>query len=134
MVDLAIGVILGSAFNKVVSSLVADIIMPPLGLLLGRVDFSAFVLHLHLPGEKGVIPWRVGAFVNTLLDFTIIALVVFGVIKIMNRLRHTSYEPRTKRCSECQMEIPLKAKKCGHCCTAFTQEKTLYQGDGKGQR
>lgn len=123
MVDLAIGVIIGTAFGKVVSSLVSDVLMPPLGMLLGGVDFSALSLKLNLPGSTSApVELKYGLFVNTLIDFLIIAVVIFLVIKCMNKLRlfpAKEAAPITKNCPECLMEVPIKAKKCGHCCSTF---------------
>jgi large conductance mechanosensitive channel len=121
MVDLAIGVIIGTAFGKIVSSLVSDVLMPPLGLLLGGVDFSNLSLKLNLPGSAGQpVELKYGLFINALIDFLIIAFVIFLVIKAMNRLRPAPVPPQiTKECPECLMEVPIKAKKCGHCCSVL---------------
>jgi large conductance mechanosensitive channel len=114
IVDLAVGVILGVAFGKVVSSLVADILMPPVGLLLGGVDFTSIMIPL-----KGTAAIRLGSFIQTTIDFLIVALVVFMVIKV---LAHYMPKPAavvsTKDCRECAMPIPVTAKRCGHCCQA----------------
>lgn len=115
MVDLAIGVIIGGVFGKLVSSLVSDILMPPIGMLLGGVDFSSMSVNL---GATPPVEIRYGVFINTLIDFLIVSLVIFLVIKTMNRLRPPPEKPvTTKTCPECQMEVPVKAKKCGHCCS-----------------
>jgi large conductance mechanosensitive channel len=125
MVDLAIGVIIGTAFGKVVSSLVSDILMPPIGMLLGGVDFSALSLKLSLPGSTSApIEVKYGLFINTLIDFLIIAVVIFLVMKGMNKLRIIPAKaslPVTKNCPECLMEVPIDAKKCGHCCSPLQQ-------------
>lgn len=121
MVDLAIGVIIGAAFGKVVNSLVNDIIMPPIGVLLGGVDFNnlAFTIHPATATTPAVLI-KYGAFISTLVDFGIIALVIFMVIKAMNKLLPPPVvEPATKDCPECLMSIPVKAKKCGHCQTTL---------------
>lgn len=127
MVDLAIGVVIGTAFGKVVSSLVNDIIMPPLGLLLGGIDFSQFLIKMHLPGSpKPPVDWKYGIFLNNILEFLIVALSIFLVIKLMNKLyKQKEEKPKTQDCPECRMPIPLDAKKCGHCCTVLksTEEK-----------
>lgn len=117
VVDLAIGVIIGAAFGKIVNSFVSDIIMPPIGVMLGGVDFSSLAITIHeaTPGHPAVLI-KYGAFINTLIDFGIIAFVIFTVIKIMNKwLPPPTVEPVTKECPECLMLIPAKAKKCGHC-------------------
>lgn len=117
MVDLAIGVIIGAAFGKVVSTLVSDVIMPPIGLLVGGVDFSSLSLTLkEAAGEHAAVTIRYGVFLNTIIDFLIIAFVIFVVIKFMNRLKtEEPVVPTTKECPECLMTIPAAAKKCGHC-------------------
>jgi large conductance mechanosensitive channel len=118
MVDMAIGIIIGAAFGKVVSSLVSDVIMPPLGLLIGGIDFNQFVYKMHIPGTSAApVELKYGAFINNLIDFLIIAGVIFFIIKAMNKLRwHEEKEaPQTKDCPECRMSIPFDAKKCGHC-------------------
>lgn len=133
MVDLAIGVVIGTAFGRVVSSLVSDIIMPPIGLLLGGVDFSKLAINLHIPGmSHAPVELKYGTFVNTLVDFFIIAFVIFAVMKLMNRLRLTGTPevpaaPTTKECPECMMSIPIGAKKCGHCCSPLTSSESSIQ-------
>lgn len=120
MVDLAIGVIIGTAFGKVVSSLVSDVLMPPIGMLLGGVDFSALSIKLSMPGSSSTpVEIKYGMFINTIIDFIIIAIVVFLVIKGMNRLRPAPAKEAsaTKDCPECFMAVPINAKKCGHCCS-----------------
>jgi large conductance mechanosensitive channel len=123
MIDLAIGVVIGAAFGKVVSSLVSDLIMPPIGLLLGGIDFSQLSIKLESPIKASApVEIKYGVFLNTIIDFLIIALVIFLVIKFMNRLRKKSPQvevPVTKPCPECFMEVPVNAKKCGHCCSVL---------------
>lgn len=115
VVDLAIGVIVGASFSKVVSSLVADIAMPPLGLLIGGMDFSGFYIVLK-PGSNGQPPLilNYGVFINTLIDFFIVAWIVFFVIKMMNRM-HLSSLLGTKECPYCISPIPSKALRCKFC-------------------
>lgn len=113
MIDLAIGVVLGAAFGKVISSLVSDVIMPPLGFLMQGVDFNR--LTFKLSGGPNPAEIKYGAFITSLIDFFIIAVIIFFVIKMMNKLRLRSEEAKNKDCSECLMSIPIKAKKCGHC-------------------
>lgn len=115
VVDLAIGVILGASFGKVISSLVADVAMPPLGILLGGVDFSGF--HITLRKAEVAIPAVIlnyGVFLNTLIDFIIVSSVVFVVIKIMNRIHLTSLLG-SKECPYCLSAIPQKATRCKFC-------------------
>lgn len=124
VVDMAIGFIFGAAFATFVKSLVENVIMPPIGLLLGKVDFSQ--LYIALDGnsyatfselEKAGAPAiKIGLFMNDTISFLILGFVVFMFIKSYNKLKPTP-EPaaKTKVCSECAMEIPVAAKKCGHC-------------------
>ncbi len=118
MVDLAIGVIIGTALGKVVSSLVSDVIMPPIGLILGGVDFSALAFKLSLSPKGTPVEIKYGLFINTIIDFFIISVVIFIVAKGMNRLHLSNADILVKRnCPECCMTIPAKAKKCPHCCS-----------------
>lgn len=126
VLDLAIGVIIGGAFGKIVSSLVDDIIMPPIGLLLGKVNFAD--LYINLSGtdypslaaaqEAGAPTLNYGLFLNSIIQFLIIALVVFLIIKQVNRLMKPKEAPAalaTKTCPFCQSEIAVKATRCPHC-------------------
>lgn len=121
VVDLAIGVIIGAAFGKIVSSFVNDIIMPPLGVLLGGKDFNSLAIKIHeASGDTPAVFIKYGTFINTIVDFAIIAFVIFVVIKALNKLLPPKpQEPTTIDCPECLMPIPAKAKKCGHCQTKF---------------
>ncbi|MGW8256124.1 MAG: large conductance mechanosensitive channel protein MscL [Thermoguttaceae bacterium] len=110
-VDMAVGIIIGGAFGKIVSSLVNDVIMLPIGRLLGKMDFSS--LALNFDGSPFI---KYGSFINSLIDFTITAFCIFVVVKQMNRLRPApAAEPTTKTCPYCLSAIPLKATKCAHC-------------------
>jgi large conductance mechanosensitive channel len=130
VLDLAIGVIIGGAFGAIVSSLVNDIIMPPIGLLLGKVDFTNLYVVLAgtvQPGTSlaearklaGVVTWNYGVFINVAINFLIIAAVIFLVVKGANRLRRkpepAPAAPTTKECPYCFSAIPLKATRCPHC-------------------
>src|SRR5690349_19026025 len=127
VVDLAVGVVIGAAFGKIVDSLVKDILMPPIGKLLGGVDFSNLFLvlgsgsypSLKAAQDAGAATLNYGLFVNAIINFVIIAFALFVVIKGINRLRRQEAAapppPTSKLCPQCQMEIPLKATKCGHC-------------------
>ncbi len=125
VIDLAVGVIIGAAFGKIVTSLVEGIIMPPIGLLLGKIDFaSLFIVLDHSKGAplsladakaKGIPVIAYGAFINDLVNFVIIGFVIFLLIKIVNRLRRK--DPSTKDCPECLTSIPLAATRCAACCT-----------------
>jgi large conductance mechanosensitive channel len=126
VVDMAVGIILGGAFGKIVTSFVGDVIMPPIGLLLGNVDFSNLVVILReKTASAEAVTINYGLFVNTLLDFVIVAFSIFMVIKQMNRLKKADVAPvvevTTKDCPKCLSTIPLKASRCPHC-TSEIQE------------
>ena len=125
VLDMAVGIIIGSAFGKIVTSLVGDIIMPPIGLLLGKVNFND--LYFSLDGKSyaslaaakaaGAPTINYGMFVNTILDFVIVAFVIFLVIRQMNRMMPAvpAAPPSTKDCSFCASSIPVKASRCPNC-------------------
>ena len=126
VMDLAVGVIIGAAFGKIVSSLVEDVLMPPLGQLLGKVDFSG--LYLSLDGKSydsltaakaaHAATLNYGVFLNTVVNFLIVAFCVFLMVKWINRFTAKpapAATPTTKDCPQCAMSIPLAAKRCGHC-------------------
>ena len=126
VLDLAVGIIIGSAFGKIISSFVNDIIMPPIGLLLGKVDFSNLFVTLSGDSYKtlqeaqaaGAVTINYGVFLNTVVEFLIIAFVIFIVIRQINRLSKTNpapTEPTTKLCPHCCTEIPVQASRCPHC-------------------
>jgi large conductance mechanosensitive channel len=129
VVDLAVGVIIGGAFGKIVSSLVNDVIMPPLGLLMGGADFSNKWIILHAAKVdpvtgKEIVPQSVlkyGLFINNVIDFLIVAIAIFAVIKLMNMARRGASpppppgEPTTKECPMCLSTIAYKARKCPQC-------------------
>jgi large conductance mechanosensitive channel len=121
VVDLAVGVIIGAAFGKIVTSLVNDIIMPPIGILMGGVDFSDLVVTLKdAVGETPAVTLNYGVFISTVLDFMIVAFAIFVMIKQINRFKRKE-EPAppppvsTKECPRCCSVIPLKATRCPHC-------------------
>lgn len=127
VVDMAVGIMIGAAFGKIVSSLVNDILMPPIGFILGKVDFSN--LFISLSGHyktlaeaqaAGAPTINYGVFLNTVLDFLIIAAVVFFlIVRPMNRLRKVKEvapaAPTTKECPYCYSTIPIKARRCPYC-------------------
>ena len=117
VVDLAVGVVIGGAFGKIVTSFVNDVLMPPIGMLLGGVDFSSFVVTLKQAVDKTpAVTLSYGKFFNTIFDFLIVAFCIFLVVKAMNSLkREAPAAATTKVCPECAMDVPLAAKKCGHC-------------------
>jgi large conductance mechanosensitive channel len=111
VLDLAIAVIIGSAFGKIVSSLVNDIIMPLIGLVTGGINFSQRTSTIG----QAVITW--GVFVQTIIDFLIVALVIFLIVKTANKLKKAPAltDPTTKECPYCLSTIPIKATRCAHC-------------------
>jgi len=120
VIDMAVGIIIGGIFGKIVSSLVNDVIMPPIGMLLGNVDFSnlAITLQENTAGAEAVTI-KYGVFINNVLDFIIVAFVIFMVIRQMNRLKKKqeapSAEPTTKECPKCYSIISIKATRCPNC-------------------
>ena len=131
VIDMAVGIIIGAAFGTIVKSLVNDIIMPPIGLLLGDVDFaSLFILlksgspaapYVSLADAQaaGAVTINYGLFVNAVVSFLIVALVMFLLIRGMNRMKREEEappaEPTTKECPYCLSTIPIKASRCAHC-------------------
>jgi len=129
VVDMAVGIIIGGAFGTIVKSLVSDVIMPPIGLLLGGVDFSDLFITLKdgstagpyatiaSAQEAGAVTIGYGLFINSLISFLIVAFAVFLLIKSINKLQkqEQAAEPTTKECSFCCSSIPLKATRCPHC-------------------
>ena len=117
VVDMAVGIVIGGAFGKIVSSLVSDILMPPIGLLLGHMDFTHLAVTLKAKtAESAAVTLNYGMFINTIIDFIIIAFAIFIVVKQMNKL--TKEEPKApteKDCPQCLSRIPIKATRCGHC-------------------
>ena len=130
VVDMAVGIIIGAAFGTIVNSFVNDLIMPPIGLLLGNVDFASLFTVLKegkvaapyasLADAKaaGAVTLNYGVFINTIISFLIVAFAVFLVVKNVNRLKREEQapaEPTTKECPFCLSVIPVKAVRCGHC-------------------
>ena len=131
VVDMAVGIVIGAAFGAVIKSLVADVIMPPIGLLLGNVDFSnLFVtlkagkvagpyVSLAAAQAAGAVTLNLGLFINTIVSFVIVAFAVFLLVRGINQLRREQEAPpavpTTKECPYCLSEIPLKASRCPHC-------------------
>jgi large conductance mechanosensitive channel len=131
VVDMAVGIIIGAAFGAIVKSLVDDVIMPPIGLLLGSVDFSNLFITLkqgaaagpyatlELAKKAGAVTLSYGAFFNTIVSFVIVAFSVFLLVKGMNKLKRQQEAapaaPTTKECPHCLFTIPIKATKCAHC-------------------
>ena len=126
MIDMAVGIIIGSAFGAIIASLVNDVIMPPIGLLLGKVDFANLFIDLSGKGfpsvtaakAAGAATLNYGAFINTLINFIILAFVIFLVVRAINKLkRPPEVKPAapTKECPYCISAIPLKATRCPNC-------------------
>ena len=124
VLDMAIGIIIGGAFGKIISSFVSDVLMPPIGLLLGGADFSNFFVNLTgdeatlaAAQEAGSVTINYGVFFNTVLDFLIVAFAIFLLIKQVNRFKkeEPAPDPTTKECPHCLSEIAIKATRCAHC-------------------
>lgn len=125
VLDMAIGVIIGAAFGKIITSLVSDILMPPIGLALGKLDFSNLFIdlsggnHPTLAAAKqaGAATINYGLFVNTVIDFVIVAFVIFLLVRQVNRMRPAPPPPppSTRDCPYCLTAVPLQASRCGHC-------------------
>ena len=137
-VDLAVGVIIGAAFSSIVNSLVKDVIMPPISLLTGGLDFSnKFVIlraakngstAFNTPADAakaGAITWNYGNFITLLINFLIIAVAVFLLVRLINELRGPAEKEADKKdCPACAMKIPLQAKRCPHCTSELTETAT----------
>jgi large conductance mechanosensitive channel len=131
VMDMAVGIIVGAAFSAIVNSLVADVIMPPIGLLLSDVDFADLFVVLQTgttagpyatladAQAAGAVTLNYGLFINTLINFLIVAFVIFLIIRGVNRLKREEEappsEPTTKECPYCLSKIPIKATRCPHC-------------------
>ena len=131
VLDMAVGIIIGAAFGTIINSLVADVIMPPIGMLLGNIDFSnlfavlkegkvaAPYASLAAAKEAGAVTINYGLFINTIITFLIVAFAVFLLIRNVNKLAKLqdapSPVPTTKECPYCLSTIPIKATRCGHC-------------------
>ena len=121
VVDMAVGIVIGGAFGKIISSFVKDVLMPPIGVLLGGVDFSTLAVTVkEAVGDTPAVLIKYGVFVNTVIDFIIIAFAIFMVVKGMNKMKKKeepapAAEPTTKECPHCLTEIPIKATRCPNC-------------------
>lgn len=138
VVDMAVGIIVGAAFTTIVQSLVKDVLMPPLGLLLGGVDFSQFFLVLKegtvagpyatlaAAQEAGAVTLNYGVFANTVLSFLIVAFAVFMLIRYINKLKRPDEEPEpavptVKKCPFCYSDIPRQATRCPNCTSELNE-------------
>jgi large conductance mechanosensitive channel len=125
VLDMAVGIIIGAAFGRIVTSLVNDIVMPPIGLILGRVDFSSLFLNISgtsyptLAAAKaaGAATINYGTFLNTVIDFLIVAFVIFLIVRQVNRWQKPApvAAPTTKECPYCHTSIPIPATRCPNC-------------------
>jgi len=125
VLDMAVGIIIGAAFGRIITSLVSDVIMPPIGLLLGKVDFSGLFLNISgksydtLAAAKaaGAATINYGTFLNTVIDFIIVAFVIFLLVRQINRWSKPALAaaPTTKECPYCVSAIPIKATRCPNC-------------------
>jgi len=131
VLDMAVGIVIGAAFGTIIGSLVADVIMPPIGLLLGNVDFSNLFLVLKegkvagpyasLAAAKaaGAVSMNIGIFINTIINFIILAFAIFLLVRSVNQLKRKEQAPppvpTTKDCPHCFTAIPIKATRCPHC-------------------
>ncbi|HWY43567.1 MAG TPA: large conductance mechanosensitive channel protein MscL [Candidatus Sulfotelmatobacter sp.] len=126
VLDLAVGVIIGAAFGKIIASLVDDVLMPPLGRMLGHMDFSNLFINLSDKSFETIAAAKVagaptlnyGNFINTIINFLIVAFAIFLLVRTVNRWTAKpapAAAPTTKDCPQCAMPIPLAAKRCGHC-------------------
>ncbi len=131
VIDMAVGIIIGAAFGGIVNSLVSDVIMPPIGLILGNIDFSNFFLVLKegkvagpyasvaAAKAAGAVSLNYGVFINTIVSFLIVAFSVFLLVRSINKLRRKqavpAVIPTTKECAYCFTSIPIKATRCPHC-------------------
>ena len=141
VVDMAVGIVIGAAFGTIVKSFVDDVLMPPIGLLLGNVDFSNLFLILK-EGSKaagpfaslvaakaaGAVTLNLGVFINTVITFVIIALSVLLLIKGMNKMKREALPspPDSKECPFCFRNIPIKASRCPHCISELAQPQTRH--------
>ena len=138
IIDMAVGIIIGAAFSKVIDSLVKDIIMPPIGLLLGKVDFSNLYFQIYPSGmhynslntakAAGAVTINYGVFINSIITFIVVACAVFFIIKAINQIQKNiclkkehEKEITTKECPYCFSCIPLKATRCPNCTSELAQ-------------
>ncbi len=153
VLDMAVGIIIGAAFGKIVDSLVKDLIMPPIGILLGEIDFKNLFIVLKegsKPGpyetliqaqDAGAVTMNMGNFINAVISFLIVAFAVFILIKAVNTLRakldaqekkeEKAATPTTKLCPYCATAIPLAAIRCPYCTTLLNEQSTTHRPKGK---
>jgi large conductance mechanosensitive channel len=116
-IDMAVGIVIGAAFGKIVDSLVKDLLTPPLGVLTGGLDFSSLKIPLYKDASINI-----GMFINALISFTIVAFAIFLVVKLINRMKKAPppADPTTKQCPACCTAIPIKASRCPNCTSQIT--------------
>ncbi len=134
VIDMAVGIVIGVAFGKIVSSLVADIIMPPIGKLMGGVDFSNLFIVLGggnfetlvAAQQAGAATVNYGVFINTVLEFIIVAFALFLLIKGINKLKREAPPPApdTRACPECLSDVPIAARRCKYCASTLNAQST----------
>ncbi len=136
VLDMAVGIIIGAAFGVIITSLVSDVLMPPIGLLLGNVDFAnifAVLKEGKMPGPyasvaaakaAGAVTMNIGLFINTIINFLIVAFAIFMLIQSFNRLKKQQEAPpvTTKECNYCFTTIPIKATRCPNCTSSLTRQ------------
>ena len=130
VLDMAVGIIIGAAFGKIITSFVSDVLMPPLGLLLGKVDFASLFIDLSGQGHPtiaaakaaGAATINYGIFINTIIDFVLVAFAVFLLVKQVNRFKRqpAAAAATTKDCPFCASPIPIPASRCPHCTSQLT--------------
>jgi large conductance mechanosensitive channel len=130
VLDMAVGIIIGAAFGKIITSFVSDILMPPLGLLLGNMDFSSLFINLSAQQyptiaaakDAGAATLNYGIFINTVIDFLIVAFAIFLLVRQVNRLKRQPppAAPNSKDCPYCASAIPIRALRCPHCTSQLT--------------
>ena len=133
VMDMAIGVVIGAAFGRIVSSFLSDVMMPPLGLLAGGADFTDYRLVLKAAeGASKAVTVNYGAFITVVVDFAIVAFAVFMLVKAINAMKRKEPAavppPTEKKCPECQLNVPIDAKRCGHCTQPLTVTRELRSG------
>jgi large conductance mechanosensitive channel len=117
VMDMAVGVIIGGAFGGIVTSFINDVLMPPIGAVVGNVDFSGLKVVVKTPPDAPPVTLNYGAFVTHVVNFAILAFVVFLLVRGINALKRKEPlpAPNQKECGECAMSVPIKAKRCAHC-------------------
>jgi large conductance mechanosensitive channel len=133
VLDMAVGIIIGAAFGKIITSFVSDVLMPPIGLLLGNMDFSSLFVNLSgheyptiaAAKEAGAATLNYGIFINTIIDFLIVAFAIFLLVRQVNKMKRQPppAAPNTKECPYCASAIPIPASRCPHCTSQLAPAK-----------